>query len=186
MELPPRLEKHHVALLVIDMQERFRDLIDGMPGVAAQCSRLVRFCARLEIPVVVTEQYPVALGRTLPELAGVLPKGTAPIEKTTFSCGGDEGFRKAVAGLRREQWVLCGIETHVCVYQTALDLLRDGRQVALAADAVSSRRPRDREMALGRMRDLGVQMMSTEMVLFEILRQAGTPDFRAVAAILKE
>lgn len=186
MELPQRLEKHHVALLVIDMQERFRDLIDGMAGVAAQCSRLVRFCDRLGIPVVVTEQYPAGLGRTLPELAGVLPKGVAPIEKTTFSCGGDEGFRQAVAGLRREQWVLCGIETHVCVYQTAVDLLRDGRQVALAADAVSSRRPRDREMALARMRDLGVQMMSTEMVLFEILRQAGTPDFRSVAGILKE
>jgi nicotinamidase-related amidase len=116
----------------------------------------------------------------------VLPKGAAPIEKTTFSCGGDEGFRKAVAALKREQWVIFGIETHVCVYQTALDLLRDGRQVALAADAVSSRRPRDREAGVERMRELGVQVMSTEMVLFEILRQAGTPDFRAVAPILKE
>ncbi len=186
MELPPRLEKQRVALLLIDMQERFRELIDGMAGVVAGCSRLVRFADRLGIPVVVTEQYPAGLGRTLPELAGVLPKGVAPIEKTTFSCGGDEGFRRAVADLRREQWVLCGIETHVCVYQTALDFLREGRQVALAADAASSRRPRDRELALARMRDLGVQVMSTEMVLFEILRQAGTADFRAVAAILKE
>jgi len=186
MELPPRLEKHRTALLLIDVQERFRELIDGMPGVVAQCSRLVRFCGRLGIPVVATEQYPKGLGRTLPELASVLPEGVAPIEKTTFSCGGDEGFRRALTELRREQWVLCGIETHVCVYQTALDLLRDGRQVALAADAVSSRRPRDRDLALGRMRELGVQVMSTEMVLFEILRQAGTPDFRAVAGILKE
>ncbi len=186
MELPPRLEKPRVALLVIDLQERFRDLIDGMAGVVAQCSRLARFCDRLSIPVVVTEQYPAALGRTLAEVAAVLPKGTAPIEKTTFSCGGDEGFRRAVAGLKREQWVLCGIETHVCVVQTALDLLRDDRQVALAADATSSRRPRDRDLALARMRDLGVQVMSTEMILFEILRQAGTPDFRAVAPILKE
>jgi nicotinamidase-related amidase len=186
MELPPRLEKPRAALLVIDMQERFRDLIDGMPAVVAGCSRLARFCDRLGIPVVVTEQYPAGLGRTLPELAAVLPKGTAPLEKTTFSCGGDEGFRRAVAGLRREQWVLCGIETHVCVYQTAVDLVRDGRQVALAADATSSRRPRDRDLALARMRDLGVQVMSVEMVLFEILRQAGTADFRAVAGILKE
>jgi nicotinamidase-related amidase len=186
MELPPRLERHRVALLLIDVQERFRELIDGMPGVVAQCSRLLRFCDRLGVPVVATEQYPAGLGRTLPELAAALPQGTAPIAKMTFSCGGDEGFRRAVAELRREQWVLCGIETHVCVYQTALDLLRDGRQVALAADAVSSRRPRDRELALARMRDLGVQVMSTEMVLFEILRQAGTADFRAVAPILKE
>jgi len=186
MDLPPRLEKQRTALLVIDLQERFRDLIDGMAGGVAQCSRLARFCDRLSIPVVLTEQYPAGLGRTLPELKAVLPKGVTPLEKTTFSCGGDEGFRKAMAGLKREQWVLCGIETHVCVYQTALDLLRDGRQVALAADAVSSRRPRDREIALARMRDLGAQVMSTEMVLFEILRQAGTDDFRGVAAILKE
>jgi nicotinamidase-related amidase len=82
--------------------------------------------------------------------------------------------------------VIFGIETHVCVYQTALDLRRDGRQVVLAADAVSSRRPSDREAALARMRDLDVHVVSTEMVLFEILRQAGTPDFRAVAPILKE
>jgi nicotinamidase-related amidase len=186
MELPQRLEKQRVAFLLIDLQERFRELIDGMAGVAAQCSRLVRFADRLGIPVVVTEQYPAALGRTLPEIAGVLPKGTTPIEKTTFSCGGDEGFRRAVAALKREQWVIFGIETHVCVYQTALDLLRDGRQVVLAADAVSSRRPSDREAALARMRDLDVHVVSTEMVLFEILRQAGTPDFRAVAPILKE
>jgi nicotinamidase-related amidase len=186
MEIPPRLEKQRVALLLIDVQERFRDLIDGMQGVVGQCSRLVRFCSTLGIPAVVTEQAPAKLGRTLPELLAALPKGTAPLEKVTFSCGGDEGFRRAVAGLRREQWVLCGIEAHVCVCQTALDLLRDGRQVVLAADATSSRRPRDREIALARMRDAGVQLMSTEMVLFEILRQAGTDDFRSVAPILKE
>ncbi|MFI5402405.1 MAG: hydrolase [Planctomycetota bacterium] len=186
MDLPPRLEKQRVALLLIDMQERFRDLIDGMAGVVAQCSRLVRFCDRLGIPVVVTEQYPAALGRTLAELAAVLPKGAAPIEKTTFSCGGDEGFRRAVAGVKREQWVLCGIEAHVCVCQTALDLVRDGRQVALAADATSSRRPRDRDLALARMRDSGVEVTSTEMVLFEILRQAGTADVKSVAPILQE
>ena len=186
MDVPPRLDKHRAALLVIDVQERFRDLIDGMDGVVAGCSRLIRFCHLLEIPIVVTEQYPKGLGRTLPELARVLPQGWAPLEKTTFSCGGDEGFRNAVTALRREQWILCGIETHVCVYQTAIDLLRDGRQVALAADAVSSRRPRDREVALSWMRDLGVQLMSVEMVLFEVLKQAQTEDFRKTAAILKE
>lgn len=186
MDLPPRLEKPRVALLLIDMQERFRDLIDGMPGVVAQCSRLVRFCGKLGAPVVVTEQYPEALGSTLAELGAALPPGTTPVRKMTFSCGADEGFRKTVAALRREQWVLCGIESHVCVYQTAIDLVRDGRQVVLAADATSSRRPRDRELALARMRDLGVQVVSTEMVLFEILRQAGTPEFRSVAPILKE
>jgi nicotinamidase-related amidase len=186
MDLPPRLEKQRAALLVVDVQERFRDLIDGMAGVLSQCSRLVRFFGRLQMPVVVTEQYPKGLGHTVQELSADLPKDVRPLEKMTFSCGGDEGFRRTVAGLRREQWLLCGIEAHVCVYQSALDLLRDGRQVAVLGDAVSSRRPCDREMALDRMRELGVQVMSTEMALFEILRQAGTDDFKSVAPILKE
>jgi nicotinamidase-related amidase len=185
---PMTLTREHTALVVCDVQERLFPVMDAdhREEVMRNVKVLATSARRLGVPTLVTEQYPKGLGRTLPELASVLPEGVAPIEKTTFSCGGDEGFRAAVTGLRREQWVLCGIEAHVCVYQTALDLLRDGRQVVLAADAVSSRRPRDRDLALGRMRDLGVQVMSMEMVLFEILRQAGTPDFRAVAGILKE
>lgn len=180
-----QLENERSALVVVDVQERFRDLIHDMPAVIAACSRLIRFCARLEIPILVTEQYPAGLGKTIPELAELLP-GHDALEKLTFSCCGDEGFAHAVAALGRDQFLVCGIETHVCVYQTVRDLRAAGHQVAVAADAVSSRRVRDRDTALALMRDLGAQLMTVEMMLFEILVRAGTPEFKRVADILKE
>lgn len=180
-----QLGSERSALIVVDMQERFRDLIHEMPAVIAGCSRLIRFCARLGIPALVTEQYPAGLGRTIPELAELLPEHT-PLEKLTFSCCGDEGFARAVSAVGREQFLVCGIETHVCVYQTVRDLRASGHQVAVAVDAVSSRRVRDRDTALALMRDLGAQLMTVEMILFEILVRAGTRDFKRVADILKE
>ena len=121
----------------------------------------------------------------MPEIRSVLG-GARPLEKIHFSCDGDPGFRKALDGLNRDQIVLCGIETHVCVYQTAYDLLADGRQVAVAVDAVSSRSPHDRLIGLARMNQLGTQNMGVEMIMFEILRRAKTDDFKDVADILKE
>jgi len=176
--MPAVLERDTAGLLVVDLQERFRDLIDGMSGAVAQSSRLIRFCTRLHIPVRVTEQYPEGLGHTIPEIAE-LCGDPPPAEKLKFSSHG--AFE-----LDRPQWIVCGIETHVCVYQTVRDLLAEGKQVAVAADAVSSRRASDRETGLRYMHDLGAQLMSAEMVMFEILREAGTPDFKSVADILKE
>ena len=182
--LPDRLDPERCVLVVVDIQERFRDLIDGVDGVLRNTDRLVRYCQALEIPVLVTEHYPRGLGVTVPEVRDLL-RPFEPLEKIHFSCAGDDGFRKALAARGRDQVLLCGIETHVCIYQTAFDLLRDGRQVAVAADAVSSCTPTDRTLGLARMRDLGVQVMSTQMIMFEILRKAGTPEFKAVAALLR-
>jgi nicotinamidase-related amidase len=184
MPVPDRLEKDRVCLVVIDMQERFRTLIQGLPDVLSGCSRMVRFCDKLALPILVTEHYPQRLGETMGELREVLPD-FRPLEKITFSCDDNAGFSAALAGTGRDQVVLCGIETHVCVYQTARDLLARGLQVAVPADATSSQSARDREIALHRMRDLGVQIMSVEMLLFEILREARTPDFKLVADILR-
>lgn len=182
--VPARLEKKNCILIVVDVQERFRDLINNMDGVILACGRLIRFCTRLDIPVIVTEQYPQALGRTVPELASVAPDG-APFEKLTFSCAGDRRFAARLQMMGRPQAILCGIETHVCVYQTAFDLLAQARQVVVAADGVSSRLPANRDLGLARMRELGAQVMPAEMIMFEILREAGTADFRAVADLLK-
>jgi nicotinamidase-related amidase len=182
--LPARLEKTKCALVVVDMQERFRALIDGMDAVTRNCERLIRFADLLDIPTVVTEQYPQGLGRTLPELAALLP-GTLPYEKTTFSCAGDRRVLGRLQSLGRTQLILCGIEAHVCVYQTVYDLLAEDWQVIVAADAVSSRLPANRELGLTRMRELGAQAMGAEMIMFEILQEAGTADFKAVAALLK-
>ncbi|MHC4409492.1 MAG: isochorismatase family protein [Planctomycetota bacterium] len=176
MPTPVVLEQDRVGLLVIDLQERFRDLIDGMPGVVANSSRLIRFCRALDIPVRVTEQYPRGLGHTIPEIAELCEPAA---EKLTFSCHGS-------TDLERPQWIVCGIEAHVCVYQTVRDLLAEGKQVAVAVDAVSSCNASDRQTGLAYMRDLGAQLMSTQMLMFEILRVAGTPEFKSVADILKE
>ncbi len=183
--LPPRLQKTRACLVVVDVQELFRPLIHDMELVLANCSRLIRFCDRLEIPLLVTEHYPRKLGGTVPELAS-LPTRFEPLEKISFSCAGDAQFLAQLHALHRDQIVLCGIETHVCVYQTARDLVDDGYQVVVAADAVSSRQVSNRNLALAYLRDIGVQVMTTEMVMFEILKVARTDDFKAVADILKE
>ncbi|MBK7702817.1 MAG: hydrolase [bacterium] len=182
---PPRLEKHRTALVVVDVQEQFRPLIHEMGLVLANCSRLIRFCDQLDVPVLVTEHYPRGLGGTVEELAA-LPRRYEPIEKISFSCAADHNFNSRLKSLHRDQIVLCGIEAHVCVYQTARDLLEAGYQVAVAADAVSSRQVSNRNLGLAYLRDIGAQVMTAEMVMFEILKAARTEDFQAVAAILKE
>jgi nicotinamidase-related amidase len=183
--VPDRLEKHRTALVVVDIQERFRGLIHDQQQLLKGCGRLIRAFGELELPVVVTEHYSRGLGVTMPEIRASLG-GVEPIEKIHFSCDGNSEFRAAIDGLNRDQIVLCGIETHVCIYQTARDLMDRGRQVAVAADAVSSQKPTDRQIGLEHMRRIGVQVMNVEMILFEILREAKTPDFKAIAPILKD
>lgn len=182
--LPDRLDRTRCLLVVVDIQERFRGLIHGLDGVLAATDRLVRGCQALQIPVLVTEHYPRGLGVTLPELRELF-RPFSPLEKIHFSCAGDEGFAKAVAASGRDQILLCGIEAHVCIYQTAFDLLREGKQVAVASDAVSSCTAADRSVGLARMGALGAQLMGSQMILFEILARAGTPEFKAVAPLLK-
>lgn len=183
--VPDRLEKHRLALVVIDIQERFRDLVHALPMLLKGSSRLIRAFRTLDMPILLTEHYSRGLGVTVPELRGLLD-GIAPLEKITFSCDGDSGFRAALNALNRDQIVLCGIETHVCVYQTARDLMDRGKQVAVAADAVSSRYAADRDIGLQHMRRIGVQVMNVEMILFEMLREAQTADFKAIAPFLKD
>jgi nicotinamidase-related amidase len=183
--VPDRLEKHRLVLVVIDLQERFRDLIHDAPMVLKGSGRLIRACRELDLPILLTEHYSRGLGATMTEIRTLLP-GVKPLEKIAFSCYGDAGFRERLNGLNRDQIILCGIETHVCVYQTARDLMDRGKQVAVAADAVGSRLARDREIGMQHMRRIGVQIMNVEMILFEMLREAQTADFKAIAPILKD
>ena len=182
--LPDRLDRTRCLLVVVDIQERFRGLIHGLDGVLAATDRLVRGCQALQIPVLVTEHYPRGLGVTLPELRELF-RPFSPLEKIHFSCAGDSAFAQEVAASGRDQILLCGIEAHVCIYQTAFDLLREGKQVAVACDAVSSCTAADRSVGLARMGTLGAQLMGSQMMLFEILGRAGTPDFKAVAPLLR-
>lgn len=185
LPLPDRLTRNRTVLVVVDIQEKFRDIIHGMDRVLAATERLIRFCQQMDIPIIATEHYPRGLGVTVPEIRQLCRPFT-PVEKIHFSCAGCPPFNEALRDTGRDQVILCGIETHVCIYQTAFDLVREGKQVTTAVDAVSSCSAANRDIGLRRMSDLGVQSMGTEMIMFEILGKAGTPDFKAVANLLKE
>jgi nicotinamidase-related amidase len=171
------LARDRAALVVVDVQEGFRSY-DTFAEVARRCGRLVEGAGILEVPVVATEQYPKGLGRTAPEVG--LPDAVAPVEKTVFSAARADGFD--LAG--RDQAVVCGIEAHVCVMQTALDLLERGVEVHVVADAVGSRHGQDREVGLHRLDRSGATLTTVEAALLELCERAGTPEFKAVQKVI--
>lgn len=178
------LDPRATALLVVDVQERFRTVIAGFAAMASGCARLVRAFKILELPVLVTEQYPRGLGHTVPEVLEAL--GPEPIpEKTSFSSYGCAGVPERLRSAGARSVLVCGIETHVCVSQSVHDLLAAGYSVQVAADAVESRRPSDREIALRRLERAGAVLTSAEMAAFELMTDARHPRFREVQALFK-
>ena len=138
----------------------------------------------MNLPVIITEQIPQKLGPTLPQIAAELD-GVKPIAKESFSCWEENNFKAQLEALRRKDVVLLGIETHVCVYQTAVDLISGGYNVHLVADAVSSRTPENRQIGIDAMKSAGAKTTSTEMVLFEMLRTAADPKAKEFFKIVK-
>ena len=177
------LEKKETALLVIDVQERINAVMADQ-GHVPRIEVLVEACRALEVPVVASEQYPQGLGATVDGLAAALAEKT-PVGKLAFSCIRDENSRWAIESCRRRQILVTGIETHVCVLQTVLDLLAAGYQVHVPHDAVNSRRPADKKWALRRMEAAGAVITSTESALFELLERCDTADFKMVAKLIK-
>lgn len=175
-----RLDRESSLLCVIDVQERLVPAVIDGAMIVDRCRRLAEGARLLGVPALVTEQYRKGLGPTVPALADVLPP---PLEKLSFSCCGGEGFATAVPE-RVGQVVLCGLETHVCVAQTALDLLAEGYAVFLATDAISSRHAVDRDVALRRLEAAGGVPTTTEAVLFEWCRSAAHPQFQAVRKLV--
>jgi nicotinamidase-related amidase len=173
------LERERAALVVIDVQEAFRQAVGEFDTVARNAGVLVQGARELGLPVVVTEQYPQGLGETVPEVAEHLD-GVERHAKTVFSAARAQGFD--LAG--REQALVCGIEAHVCVEQTVQDLLDRGIEVHVAADAVSSRTALNRRLGLEKMERSGAWVTSTEMALFELLGEAGTPEFKAIQKLV--
>jgi len=180
--LSSKLDPLRAALVVVDVQEGFREAIPDFDRIAAAVATLARGAAAIEIPVVVTEQYPKGLGGTVPEVADHLPEGTEPLPKTVFSAASAEGFD--LAG--REQAVVCGIEAHVCVNQTVLDLLDRGIEVHVVTDAVGSRTEANRRLGLAKAEQAGAWPTSVETALFELLGEAGTDRFKAVQRLILE
>ncbi|MDT7689518.1 MAG: hypothetical protein QOJ70_3367 [Acidobacteriota bacterium] len=179
------LDLKQTALAVIDVQESFRPHIPDFAELAARVALVSHAARLLGLPVVVTEQYPKGLGHTAAEIRAVLPDDFEPIEKTAFSSCGAQEFvsRLETAGTR--QVLLCGIEAHVCVNQTAHDLLALGLQVHLLTDCISSRTARNRQTGLDKMFGSGALPSSTEMALFELMRDARHEQFKAIQKLIK-
>lgn len=175
-----KLDRERAILVVVDVQEGFRGAIDRFDEVVAATAALIRGAKAIGIPIRVTEQYPKGLGATVPEVSEHLPEGVEPLEKTCFSAVEADGFD--LDG--RDQAIVCGIETHVCVNQTVLDLLGAGTEVHLVADGVGSRDPRNRELGLAKLERAGAWRSSVETALFELLRRAGSEEFKTVQKIV--
>src|SRR3954469_2033891 len=172
-------------LILVDIQEKFRPVVEGIEDVIKRGQTLVRAAVRLGIPVLASEQYPKALGQTVAELKQWLPASQDYFPKLCFSAAGCEPLVKGLKATGRKQVVIAGVETHVCVMQTSLELLAAGYSVFVVADAVASRKPMDRDLALRRLERHGAELVTTEMVIFEWLRVAGTAEFKELQALVK-
>jgi len=196
------------CLAVVDVQGKLAQLMADRESLFQNLRIVIQAAKILEIPILWCQQVPQALGPTVPEIAELLtgsgvegvaparpqagnvpaPHGGGPIEpidKASFSCCGQEQFNAQLNTLGREQVLLCGIETHVCIYQTAMDLMEGGLDVTVIGDAVSSRTASNRHIALTRLAAEGAHISSTEMALFELLKTAQHPQFRDIARLVK-
>ena len=176
------IERARSLVLLVDMQERLVPAMTGAAEVIANCGILLRGAHKLGVPILASEQYPKGLGHTLPELAALAP--IRP-EKLEFSCYANPILREELSRAGRKQVVICGVEAHVCVLQTGLDLIDAGFQVFVVTDAVASRRAESRDVALSRLAGAGAVPVTVEMALFEWLRSAAAPDFRAISKLIR-
>jgi len=181
------LDAERCALLVIDIQEKLLLPIFQKAQLIKNSQLLIRLAGILKLPALVTTQYAKGLGNTVPEIASLLPD-TEAIDKQMFSCFGSETFCSLLKRLpgNRNTVLLCGMESHICVTQTALGALREGYIVHVASDAVSSRTEWDWKIGLERMRAAGAVISSTEMIIYELLRSSGAPAFKELLPYLKE
>lgn len=181
---PKILSTETTALLIIDIQEKVLAVMNNPKDVTTNTIKLVKGFKVLNLPIFFTEQYPKGLGSTASVIAKEL-EGLSPIQKMSFSCFGADDLFTRLQDNNVSQVVIAGIESHVCVQQTVLDLLANGFQVNVAADAVSSRKLTDYNIALERMRSHGAEITTTESILFELLNVSGTDEFNQISKIVK-
>lgn len=178
------LDLNNTALIIIDVQGKLADLMYEKETLFKNLTQLVKGAFLLKIPILMTEQNPRGLGPTIPEIMDLLPD-IEPIPKMSFNCCADEEFMERLKKIDRKQLLITGIESHICVYQTAMDLVNMGYEVQVVSDAVSSRVPENRSIALQRMGDAGIKPTSVEMALFELIKTAEYTDFRKLSSIIK-
>lgn len=180
------LRPESALLVVVDMQEAFLRVMHGREALLANVRLLVQSAAILGVPTIATLQYAERLGGLAPEVAAVLPEGSPPpLDKLTFSCARSEAFMSNVRDTHRHQIILCGVETHICVSQTALELTALGYPVHVTADAVSSRTVEKHKLGMERVRDGGALPCAAEAAVYELLGAAGTPAFKQILALVK-
>lgn len=179
-----RLKRDDALLVIVDIQERLAVAMSEKDRVIANTKHLIEAAKLLNFPLLVTEQYPKGLGPTVQELNEALLPSPA-IEKLTFSCCGETSFMEAVKNTNRKQIILVGMETHVCVLQTCIDLLSEGYVLHVVSDAICSRSDSNYRTALEYMRDAGAVITCTETVLFQLLEKAGSDEFKAISRRIK-
>lgn len=178
------LKLDEAVLMFVDVQGRLHEIMHDKETLDANLERMVRCAQRLDIPILATEQMPEKLGTTTGPFRELL-KDAVTVAKTSFSCCADLKFLTELRTLGRRQAILVGIETHVCIYQTAIDLLDAGYEVVVAADAVASRAAENKALALQAMRDAGAVVLPAETILFGLLRDAADPRFRELLKLIK-
>lgn len=178
------LKRDEAILIFIDVQGRLHEVMEGKEGLDVNLQRMIKCAQLLNLPILVTEQIPAKLGSTSEPFKTLL-SDSPTIGKSAFSCCGEPKFLEAFRGTKKRQAILVGIETHVCIYQTALDLLEEGADVFVVADAVASRSLENKELALQAMRDAGAQIIPAETVLFALLGKASDPCFKPLLALIK-
>ncbi|MCS7224933.1 MAG: hydrolase [Armatimonadetes bacterium] len=181
-----RLHQDRAVLIVVDLQEKFLPVLYEPDRLVERAVLLIKGLKVLKVPMLVTEQSPEKLGLTVEPVREALGDFYRPISKTSFSPLGSDEFRRALAALRRDQILYCGIEAHVCVLQGVLQALAMGYKVFVVQDALSSRFPEEISIAVSRMSSAGAVVVSTEMVLYELLQGADHPAFREVQSLIKE
>jgi len=178
------LTSENTILVLVDVQGKLAHLMHGKETLFENLRRVIKGIQILGIPILWTEQYPEGLGPTIAQVADLL-SGIQPISKLSFSCCRNDRFVQALKASGRNQVLIVGIEAHVCVYQTAADLLKLGYEVQVVSDAVSSRTLENKEVGLQKMRDAGVGLTSTEMALFELVRVAEGQQFKEILKIVR-
>ena len=178
------LQTDNTTLMIIDVQGNLAHSMHAKEALFENLQRIIRGAQVLDVAILWTEQYPDGLGPTLPEIAGLL-SDSKPITKFSFSCCDNDLFMQRLEGLHPENVLLAGIEAHICVYQTARDLVRSGYRVEIIADAVSSRTPENKHIGLEKSRQAGALVTGTETALFELLKTAKHDRFKEMLTIVK-
>jgi nicotinamidase-related amidase len=181
---PSILTRKNTALVIVDIQEKLLPYVIDKEKVVENVQMLIKFADIMSIPIILTEHYPKGLGTTVPEIANVL-KDYAPLEKVIFSCCGAKGFTSRLKELGVSRIMIAGIESHICVEQTTLDVMHAGFEVHVIADAISSRTKENKKIGIKKMRQFGAVISSTEMAMYEIMERADTKEFKEVLKLVK-